>query len=241
MTARIKSQIKSFFQTGDKPTEAEFIDLVDSYVDKSGPIGALETITSGAPTGYPYFSGGVPSIHDPAQVLATNGIEVYTSAQVQSIVGGGIGPAILARIATTAAATAATDTSALMTPFLTRRSTVDYISGVTATTAQATAAVAGGVFMTPVLTRILVGDNQTQTGKGYKRFPGGFTVQWGPFSAGTIEYAIPFTTTCCAVIGQVYINDSVTSYVNNINPTPTVSAFTWNNGVGAGRWVAIGY
>jgi len=33
MTAQPKSVIKSYFQSGDKPTEQQFIDLIDSYQD----------------------------------------------------------------------------------------------------------------------------------------------------------------------------------------------------------------
>lgn len=50
MTARSKSEIKAFFETGDRPTQTQFSDLVDSYIDTSaaGTVGLriLGAVTS---------------------------------------------------------------------------------------------------------------------------------------------------------------------------------------------------
>lgn len=43
MTAQNKATIKSYFESGDKPTQAQFADLVDSYIDTLNP-----TFTSAA-------------------------------------------------------------------------------------------------------------------------------------------------------------------------------------------------
>ena len=85
MTAKSKKDVKAFFETSDKPTEAQFIDLIDSYVDKSGPIGTLETAASAGGTGAAVFAAGTPSIASYAALRTSQGIEVYTSAQSDDI------------------------------------------------------------------------------------------------------------------------------------------------------------
>jgi hypothetical protein len=85
MTAKIKSEIKGFFETGDKPTEAQFIDFIDSYVDKNGPIGVIETAASAGGTGAAVFAGGVGSIASYSSLRTLLGIEVFTSAQSDDI------------------------------------------------------------------------------------------------------------------------------------------------------------
>jgi len=85
MTAKTKDEIKAFFNTGDKPTEAQFIDFIDSYVDKSGPLGTLEAAASAAGTGLAAFAAGTPSIAGYSTVRTSMGIEVYTSAQSNTV------------------------------------------------------------------------------------------------------------------------------------------------------------
>jgi hypothetical protein len=85
MTSKSKTDIKAFFETGDKPTEPQFIDLIDSYVDKLGPLGALEAAASAGGTGVAAFAAGVPSIASYAILRASQGIEIYTSAQSDDI------------------------------------------------------------------------------------------------------------------------------------------------------------
>jgi hypothetical protein len=80
MTSRSKTEIKSFFETDDRPTEAQFADLIDSYVDKSGPIGTWETAASGLSTGFAVLNAGTPSIAGYSSVLPNMGITVYTTA-----------------------------------------------------------------------------------------------------------------------------------------------------------------
>lgn len=41
MTAQSKTTIKSYFETGDKPSAAQFIDFIDSYVDTGSAVTAL--------------------------------------------------------------------------------------------------------------------------------------------------------------------------------------------------------
>ena len=45
MTARAKSAIKAFFETGDVPTQTQFADLIDSYQDVSALLTAIAGLT----------------------------------------------------------------------------------------------------------------------------------------------------------------------------------------------------
>ncbi len=88
MTSKTKQQIKAFFETGDKPTESQFIDFIDSYVDKSGPLGALETAVSGGGSGFVYASAGDADIIDASTALSRLGATVVTTAAaIQAVAG----------------------------------------------------------------------------------------------------------------------------------------------------------
>lgn len=88
MTAKTKDEIKAFFQTGDTPTEAQFIDFIDSYVDKAGPLGTLETAASAGHSGVTTFLNGIPSISSYAAVRSSMDITVYNTALAVGAVAG---------------------------------------------------------------------------------------------------------------------------------------------------------
>lgn len=112
MTSKTKTEIKAFFETGDKPSEAQFIDLIDSYIDKSGPLGTIETAASGGSQGFAFTSAMQGEVKSAGGAREFMGITVYTTALSQS--------AAVGLIATTAQATAAASNSLFMTPFLTK-------------------------------------------------------------------------------------------------------------------------
>ncbi len=114
MTARDKATIKTFFETGDKPNQSQFQDLIDSYVDKAGPIGTLEVACSGLGSGPVVVSAGVPSIGTYAGLITNMGLTVYTTAGTTSVIEG--------LVATTAVAIAGSDNTTLMTPQLVKQS-----------------------------------------------------------------------------------------------------------------------
>ena len=45
MTAQSKATVKGYFETGDVPTEAQFVDLIDSYQDVSALLSAIAGLT----------------------------------------------------------------------------------------------------------------------------------------------------------------------------------------------------
>lgn len=62
MTAQSKTIIKTYFQTGDKPLESEFADLIDSYQDSSIALQAIATAAVSATAGYMVQSDGAGSV-----------------------------------------------------------------------------------------------------------------------------------------------------------------------------------
>lgn len=137
MTSKTKAEIKAFFETGDKPSEAQFIDLIDSYIDKSGPLGAIETAASGGSQGFAFTSAMQGEIKGAAAARSFMGISVYNESLVLSTVSpfftttaqasGIANDGIINAIATTAQATAGTSSSVLMTPITTKKSIQDNI------------------------------------------------------------------------------------------------------------------
>lgn len=85
MTSRRKADIKTFFETGDRPTETQFSDLVDSYVDKNGAIGTIETAASAGGTGVASFAAGVGSIQSYSSLISNLGLTVYTTAHATGV------------------------------------------------------------------------------------------------------------------------------------------------------------
>ena len=80
MTAKTKTEIKAFFETGDQPTQSQFVDLIDSYIDRNGPVGIWETGASAGSTGVPILAAGAASIASYAAVRSSMGVVVYTTA-----------------------------------------------------------------------------------------------------------------------------------------------------------------
>jgi hypothetical protein len=143
VTAKTKDQIKSFFPTGSKPSEAQFIDFIDSYVDKSGPVGAIETAASGMGTGFAAVSGGSGEIWNAAKALGFMGITIYTTAlssaiavdatrnafttTAQAFTAGQ--QAVVSAYATTAQGNAGTSDSVIMSPVTTKNAIQNIFTG----------------------------------------------------------------------------------------------------------------
>lgn len=146
MTAKTKDQIKAFFESGDKPTESQFIDTIDSYVDKLGPIGDIETAASAGAEGFCYVSGGGGELVSPANARTLMGITVYTTALAIAAVQGQFlttAQAALSLAATTAQVVSGEATDVFVAP--------KTLQEKTATTAEALAGSSQNKFMNPIL------------------------------------------------------------------------------------------
>ncbi len=145
ITSKTKDQIKAFFQTGDKPTEAQFIDFIDSYTDRSGPIGNLEAECSSLGSGPVIVNSGTPTITTYAALKASLGLTVSTTAEVATAI----------PYASTAQAAAGAAQSVVMDPVLTKNAiqALAFTSASFSTTAQAVAGTDNTSIMTPVLTK----------------------------------------------------------------------------------------
>lgn len=83
MTAQNKATIKGYFETGDKPTQAQFIDLIDSYQD-AGSVSAGSTGVVVA------SAGNLQTLIGPSgYVLTSNGTAASPPLSWQSITGTG--------------------------------------------------------------------------------------------------------------------------------------------------------
>lgn len=104
MTAQSKTTIKSYFQTSDRPTESQFADLIDSYIDTQSAIGNAQTLASAGGT-------GIVNITSPSSASlvtsGTVGLQIFqtnTTAAAQQALGGGTVGRNLFQAVTTAAA-----------------------------------------------------------------------------------------------------------------------------------------
>lgn len=86
MTVRNKTAIKAFFETGDRPTQAQFSDMIESYQDTSYAGDAVLTLVSGA-TGLIEIQGSANATAYPMSVPVRNLIRASTSASAASAIG----------------------------------------------------------------------------------------------------------------------------------------------------------
>jgi len=109
MTAQNKTTIKSYFQTGDHPTQGEFADLVDSYQDAAANLGVLSSAAAPGAVGLQLLScatsASAASIVG-VQAAGAVGAQLYaatTTATATSVLGGGAAGVQIFSATTTAA------------------------------------------------------------------------------------------------------------------------------------------
>ncbi|MCB7127940.1 MAG: hypothetical protein J3T61_00175 [Candidatus Brocadiales bacterium] len=117
MTVKSKASIKSFFETLDKPTAAQFIDFIDSYQDQDDTLDALVSVIQSGTAGVLEILGtGQTSL-----ISASAGLAVLKSDQPASArgeLGSGTVGDLMFLVETTAAGRdllQITDTSAVVT------------------------------------------------------------------------------------------------------------------------------
>lgn len=87
MAAQNKTTIKALFETGDRPTQANFGDLIDSYQDYDETLDAVVSAVQGGGTGViNVVSSGAVSMVTPGAVGLTT-LEAVTTASAQSGLG----------------------------------------------------------------------------------------------------------------------------------------------------------
>lgn len=88
---------------------------------------------------------------------------------------------------------------------------------------------------------------QSLSGSGYQKLPGGLILQWGntavaSMDAYTINFPVAFPTECQLVIGGWVGPDSVAGVLGNASRTTTgVSGNMNGSGAATVNWLAIGY
>jgi len=90
MAVQDKDTIKGYFNKGDKPTEAQFVDLIDSYQDKSDVLQALATAAASAAAGELVGSDGAGGL-------------IFTTVTTASIPDAGVGTSALSDASVTSA------------------------------------------------------------------------------------------------------------------------------------------
>jgi hypothetical protein len=91
MTAQSKSVIKTYFQTGDRPTQAQFVDFIDSYQDVNSNLTALASAGTGA-VGLQLLATATTVAAQAALGSGTVGRQIFacaTTAAASAIIGGG--------------------------------------------------------------------------------------------------------------------------------------------------------
>lgn len=87
MTAQTKTTIKSYFETGDRPTQAQFSDLADSYIDTLSAFGNISAIASAGGKGIPLVTSTVSGALVSAGTVGLSILAAVTTAQAQAPLG----------------------------------------------------------------------------------------------------------------------------------------------------------
>lgn len=103
MAVKPKPTIKATFETGDRPTQAEFADFIDSYVPiaTDGAVGFMEVISTASSVERPAET--LVAIATAVQGGKTGVIEVLATADVTALPAGVVGRELLSAIVTASA------------------------------------------------------------------------------------------------------------------------------------------
>lgn len=89
MASASKSTIKTYFQTGDKPTQAQFIDLIDSYQDVSDIATAIASGVQGGKVGLIDVTGSAGVSFRQISSVGLALVSAGTAASARSVIGAG--------------------------------------------------------------------------------------------------------------------------------------------------------
>jgi hypothetical protein len=235
MTAQSKTVIKSYFETGDRPTQAQFVDLIDSYQNVNSNLTTLASANVG--TVGLQILGAVTSASalnhlGPSAIGASLFVTPTTAAAQQTLGGGTVGRQVFQAV-----------TTADVTNIIgTATSATTAVAGIIkiATTAEATA----GTNAEHALTPSNAGSNKLLANNGYYVHIGGLIDQWGfdlgATDDGVVTFPLSFVTSCYSVtIGQTSPNNDVEIAVVSVS----AGAFNYSHvgaNTGSFYWQAKG-
>jgi hypothetical protein len=106
-----------------------------------------------------------------------------------------------------------------------------------------------GTVTNGVYTTNFTGSNQSFTGNGYQKLPGGLIMQWGSFTAAanaatTVTFPTAFPTACGSVVLTFVEGNTTDQNAMKLNSAPTTTNFVARNTQGTAfltYWLAIGY
>ena len=88
MAVQNKTTIKTYFQTGDLPTEGQFVDLIDSYQNTNQNLSAITSAVGSASTGGMLrFTSASAAVLSPSGTVGLQLLACITSASAQNIIG----------------------------------------------------------------------------------------------------------------------------------------------------------
>jgi hypothetical protein len=107
-----------------------------------------------------------------------------------------------------------------------------------------------GTVTNGVYTTNFTGTNQSLTGTGYQKLPGGLIIQWGfvPVTSGllTVNFPIAFPSSCCGLtLSRLKPGSSggtnISSAIASVPTTTTFTASVDNNASDLLTWIALGF
>ena len=101
-----KTTVKSYFETGDRPSQDQFVDLIDSYQDFSEAITAIVTAVQGGQTGFVIVEASADATLASAGAFGVTFVGAATTAAAQALIATTIGQDVLQAADSTAAASA---------------------------------------------------------------------------------------------------------------------------------------
>lgn len=193
MTAQSKTTIKSYFETGDRPTQSQFIDFIDSYVDTLSVAGNIAALASAGGTGFVNIISSASASLVTAGAVGLLVLQTATTAAAQQAIGGGTAGRGVFQATTTAAAVAALGASAVGTQVFQA-----------ATTAAAQGAIGGGTVGIQIFQAVTTAAVQNLVGGG---------ISLGTFvSAAGTNTVINVPSSCMAVhLGIMNLSSNGTS------------------------------
>lgn len=236
MTAITRASAKEYFQAGDRPTEGQYADLIDSCVFQVGT--SAQTIQSPVSASAKWefrtdisVSGNISANTINANTISANSISIVGLSVSSLVVTGHIS----AGSVNTGSVSAASLHGATLN--VTGVTTLGSATGVTPAENNTSTQLATTAFCNPSVSAAI---------RGFVKLPSGILVQWGSESgSGTPTKVIAFPTnftTACYSVNATYNSTASVSAISIDGNSVSAGGFTaYTNAAGFGfYWQAIG-